>query len=146
MAASACASKHRSITGVYTGTSPTTGLPASTTTRPSPPRTTIAQHLPTVPNCGGGAYEPKTLLIVCGSGTTMATGVSWHAWGTSMASGSGTVQLAVHGTPTSAPAALVLSNVVNGPVGPQFSRLTVTWTGTSPDGNHQDMYSLQVQG
>jgi hypothetical protein len=101
-----------------------------------------------VPNCGGGAYQPKTLLIVCGSGSTgtMATGVSWRSWGTSTASGSGTVQLTVNGHPASAPATLLLSEVVDGPVGPQFSRLTVTWTGTPPDGKQQAVYSLQPQG
>jgi hypothetical protein len=143
---SGCVSKHRSITFAGTGSGPTAGPSVSTTTRVSAPATTAAQHLPTVSNCGGGAYEPKTLLIVCGSGTTIATGVSWQAWGTSTASGSGTVQLAVHGHTTAAPAALRLSEVVNGPVGPQFSRLTVTWTGASPDGKPQEVYSLQIQG
>jgi hypothetical protein len=76
----------------------------------------------------------------------MATGVSWHSWGSSTASGSGTVQLTVNGHAASAPATLLLSDVVNGSVGPQFSRLTVTWAGTSPDGKQQDVYSLQRQG
>jgi hypothetical protein len=76
----------------------------------------------------------------------MATGVSWRSWGTSTASGSGTVQLTVNGHPASAPATLLLSRVVDGPAGPQFSQLTVTWTGMPPDGKQQDVYSLQTQG
>ena len=118
------------------------------TTAPQPSTPTTLRRLPTVPNCGGGAYQPKTLLIVCGSGSTgtMATGVSWRSWGTSTASGSGTVQMTINGHPVSAPATLLLSEVVDGAVGPQFSRLTVTWSGMPPDGKQQDVYSLQTQG
>jgi hypothetical protein len=123
----------------------------STTVRPEPATTSAAPttavgQVPTVPNCGGGAYKPQTLLIVCGSGTTTATGVSWRSWGSASASGSGTVHLQVKGQAVAAPAALLLTGVVDGPVGPQFTRLTVTWTGTPPDGNARDTYHLQVQG
>jgi hypothetical protein len=125
-------------------------LPAATT-NPAPPAspaapTTTAPTLPTVPNCGGGAYEPKTLLIACGSGATMATDVAWRSWQPAAASGTGTVHLQVNGHPVAAAAALMLSRVVNGPVGPQFTVLTVTWTGAAPDGNPSDTYHLQVQG
>jgi hypothetical protein len=113
---------------------------------PASPATTAARQLPTVPNCGGGAFEPKTLLIVCGSGTTMATGVSWRSWEQTLASGSGTVHLQVNGQPVSAPATLRLSQVSDGPVGPQYTLLTVTWTGTPPDGKPSETYRLQVQG
>jgi hypothetical protein len=76
----------------------------------------------------------------------MATGVSWRSWGSSTATGSGTVQLTFNGQAVSAPALLLLSKVAEGPVGRQFTRLTVTWTGTPPDGRHQDTYALEVQG
>lgn len=144
-AAASCGSGH-TRSAVATGASsttppPTVGAQASTTA------TTVAHQLPTVPNCGGGAFEPKTLLIVCGTGTTMATGVSWRSWGSTAATGSGTVQLRVSGGQTASDAAsLALSEVRNGPVGPQFTLLTVTWTGISPDGRHQDTYPLQMQG
>jgi hypothetical protein len=52
----------------------------------------------------------------------------------------------INGQPASAPATLTLGDVVDGSVGPQFTLLTVTWTGTSPDGKRQDVYRLQVQG
>ncbi len=131
--------------GVATGATPTTEAPAATTTLAAP-TTTPATRLPTVPNCGGGAYEPRTLLIVCGSGATMATDVTWRSWQPAAATGTGTVHLQVNGRTVAAPAALALSQVVNGPVGPQFTLLTVTWTGTAPDGNPSDTYHLQVQG
>jgi hypothetical protein len=128
-------------TGGSSTTSPaTTSSPATTT---PPATTTTVGQVPTVPNCGGGAYEPKTLLIVCGSGTAMATGVSWRSWTAAAASGTGTVHLVVNDRATSALAEMTLDQVVNGPVGPQFSRLTVTWTGPSPDGKTQDIYRLQ---
>jgi hypothetical protein len=117
-----------------------------TTVAPPPSTTGNVNLVPTVPNCGGGAYQPHTLLIVCGSGTTMATGVAWRSWESASAQGSGTVHLDINGQAVSAPAALLLSNVVNGPVGPQFTLLTVTWSGTPPDGKPQDRYHLQVQG
>jgi len=134
----------RSGSAVASGT--TGGAPSTVASVPAAPATTAARRLPTVPNCGGGAYEPKTLLIVCGSGTTMATGVSWRSWEPVLASGSGTVHLQVNGQPVSAPATLLLSNVVDGPVGPQFTVLIVTWTGTPPDGKARETYHLQVQG
>jgi hypothetical protein len=76
----------------------------------------------------------------------MATGVSWRSWAPEVAAGSGTVHLQVNGQPVSAPATLLLSDVVSGPVGPQFTRLTVTWTGTPPDGKARETYHLQIQG
>jgi hypothetical protein len=119
-----------------------------TTSTPSGSNQSTTSQLPTVPNCGGGAYEPKTLLIVCASGAaaTRATGVSWAAWGQSDAHGSGTVMLEVDGQATSSPATLDLGTVVTGPVGPQFTVLTVTWQGSSPDGKAQDTYHLQLGG
>jgi hypothetical protein len=129
-------------------TTPTTQPAAPTTSASSGSNQSPTSQLPTVPNCGGGAYEPKTLLIVCGSGAaaTTATGVSWAAWGQSQAHGSGTVMLEVNGQATSSPATLELGTVVEGPVGPQFTVLTVTWQGSSPDGKAQDTYHLQLGG
>jgi hypothetical protein len=125
----------------------TTTMPSTTPTVSTPiVPTTVAHQLPTVPDCGGGAFKPATLLIVCGTGGTMATGVTWRSWGTATATGSGTVHLQVHGRAATAAATLLLSRVVAGSVGPQFTRLTITWTGMSPDGRPQDTYQLQVQG
>jgi hypothetical protein len=123
-----CVSSSRHVVGSF---SPTT-----------PPVT--AGHLPTVPNCGGGAYEPHTLLIVCGVGTTMATGVNWASWTATSAQGNGTVHLDSSGRSVSVPAGLLLDHVVSGTDGPQYSVLTVTWTGPSPDGHPTDTYHLAV--
>jgi hypothetical protein len=100
----------------------------------------------TVPNCGGGAYEPKTLLIVCGNGPTAvdSTATSWQSWSRSAATGTGTVHLAVAGRAVAAAGRLRLDDVVTGPVGPQFRRLTVTWIGASPDGRPSDLFALQA--
>lgn len=142
--AAGCGSSHHPA-AVITGATTTTPTTAPTVTTAVTP-TTVANQLPTVPNCGGGAYKPTTLLIVCGTGTTMATGVTWRSWGPATATGTGTVHLQVHGQATTSAANLALDRVVAGPVGPQFTRLTVTWTGGSPDGRPQDVYPLQVQG
>jgi hypothetical protein len=142
-AATGCGSGHSPSQVATAGTSTTKSTPAIT--QPVTP-TTVARQvaLPTAPNCGGGAYKPATLFIVCGSGTTVATGVTWQAWDVSGASGSGTVHLVVHGDPTASPATLRLDQVVDGPVGQQFSRLTVNWTTMSPDGKAQDVYQPQI--
>jgi hypothetical protein len=112
------------------------------TSPPSTAPTTVAGQVPTVPNCGGGAYEPRTLLIVCGVGTTMATGVAWSSWTASTATGNGDVHLTTGGQQVVSPAVLQLSEVRYGSNGPQFSLLTVTWTGPSPDGRPTDTFHL----
>jgi hypothetical protein len=99
----------------------------------------VAGQLPVVFDCGGGAYKPATLLVVCGVGSTTATGVSWSAWTTSEAAGHGTVNLPGKAP---APADLTLTAVVQTTQGPQFSRLDATWTGPSPDGRKYDAFGL----
>jgi hypothetical protein len=128
-------------------TSPAT-VSASTATSvvatTSPPAT-VAGQLPTVPDCGGGAYKPATLLIVCGIDTEMATGVQWSSWTTGGAQGQGTVHLTVNGQPVQAPARLALSDVTTGAVGPQYSVLEIEWIGSSPLGSPTQRVSLAVE-
>lgn len=118
--------------------------PSSIPTVVTAPPTSLSGPVPTVFDCGGGAYEPKTLLVVCGVDTTTVTDVKWTSWNASGATGSGTVNL--HGSRQhgSAPAALTLSDVVQTGNGRQFSLLTVTWTGRSPDGHPTDQFKLAV--
>ena len=118
---------------------------SSTPTVVTAPPTSLAGPVPTVFDCGGGAYEPKTLLVVCGVNTTTVTNVTWTSWSTAGAAGSGTVNL--HGGPGqqgSGPATLALSGVVQTGNGPQFSVLQVTWTAASPDGHPTDRFELAV--
>lgn len=112
---------------------------------PPPARPAPSGLTPTVPNCGGGAFEPKTLLIVCGAPGTMATGVSWSSWGAQSAAGTGTVEVSSRGRAVTAAARLVLGDVRSGSSGRQFTLLTVTWTGSSPDGHASDVYHLSPE-
>jgi hypothetical protein len=123
--------------GPTSGAVPTTeaGRPAGSAPTTTPPLT------PTAYNCGAAAYEPATLLIVCGVGTSMATGVKWSDWTSTSASGHG--EVAVTGRPPH-PASLRLGSVVATGAGPQFSLLTVTWSGTSPDGHPADTFHLDT--
>ncbi len=128
-------------------TTTATSVPAVTTEPPTTVSTpssapTSVPLMTTVPNCGGGAYKPATLLIVCGVNTTTATNIAWSIWTASAAAGSGTVHLVQTGTSATAPGRLTLSDVVNGPIGPQFTLLTVVWIGTSPDGRATDTFRL----
>jgi hypothetical protein len=130
----ACSSSARTGTAAPTTSTATQTVPTSAPI--------VNGQAPTVFDCGGGAYEPATLLVVCGIATTMVTGVKWTSWTSTAASGSGSVHLTGHAQP--APADLALSAVVSTPHGPQFSVLTVTWTGPSPDGKPSDVFDLAV--
>ena len=138
-AAAGCDSTHRNAVDV---TNPSVATARPTTT--APPGTSASALVPTVGNCGGGAYKPATLLMVCAAGSvaTDATGVSWQTWGASDALGMGTVHLVVAGRAVTATGRLRLDEVKSGPVGPQFRRLVVTWIGSSPDGHPTDSYLL----
>jgi hypothetical protein len=113
---------------------------SSRPTSSHPPTSHSSVARPTVFNCGGGAFEPARLIVVCGVASTMATSVKWTAWGSTVATGSGLLHL----QSSSVPAKLVLSEPVDTPQGPQFSKLTVTYTGASPDGHASDQFRLAV--
>ena len=129
----ACGSSHRVRTAPTTIA--TTVAPVSITT---PPTLQV-----TVPDCGAGAYRPATLLITCAVEGTMATGIQWSTWSSSGASGTGTVHLQVSGQEQTGDANLALGSVADkGTSGPQFTFLTVTWIGRSPDGHASDTFQL----
>lgn len=113
--------------------------PARSSSTVVPP--TVVGQLPTVFDCGGGAYEPATLLVVCGVGSTTATQVRWSSWTATSARGSGTVNLPGHAP---VPAALTLGRVVPTGSGPEFSQLEVKWTGPSPDGQPSRVFELST--
>ena len=111
-------------------------------TAPSTSTSSTAALQATVPDCGAGAFRPATLLVTCATGGVMVTGLEWTSWGPSTAAGSGTVHMTVGGRTASGQADLALSDVVTGSSGPQFTVLTVTWSGRSPDGHATDTYHL----
>ena len=104
--------------------------------------------VPTVFDCGGGAYEPTTLLVTCANAakdaTTLVTGVTWTSWSATRASGRGTVHLIVGGKTVTADASLKLSGVEQTSNGLQFATIEFTWIGTSPDGNPTEQLPLAV--
>ena len=131
-------------TAVSAATTSTPGVISNSTPTSSPTPTLAPGQLPTVSDCGGGAYRPPTLLIVCGVDTTMATGVTWKSWTTTGASGTGLVHLKVAGRDVAAWARLDLSDIQASTSGPQFSHLEITWTGARPDGKSTDAFPLSV--
>jgi hypothetical protein len=138
-----CGSSRHQATAVTSGSNVTAAAPTTPATAAA--ATTPPQRLPTAPNCGGGAYKPATLLIVCASGdkAVLATGVTWRSWSATGALGAGTMHLVVHGQTALRPATLSLGGVTDGPGGPQFTQLTVTWLGSSPTGAARASYHLQ---
>ena len=129
-------------------TSPATALNPSSATVVTVPPTTVSGGgvVPTVFNCGGGAFEPTTLLVTCGdvatSDVTTVMGAKWASWTGAGATGAGTVSARVDGRKVQGPASVTLSSVVTTENGPQFSSLLVTWTGSSPDGHPTDRFAV----
>ena len=130
------------------GTSPATALNPSPATVVTVPPTTVTGGgvVPTVFNCGGGAFEPATLLVTCGdvatSDVTTVMGAKWASWAAAGATGTGTVSARVDGHKVQGPASVTLGSVVTTENGPQFSSLLVTWTGSSPDGHPTDRFAV----
>lgn len=121
---------------------PTTAVTSTSVADSTSTSSTVALQT-TVPDCGSGAYRPATLLVTCVSGGITVTGIQWGAWGPSGASGVGTVHMTVGGRQESDQADLSLSKPANtADNGPQFTVLTLTWIGRSPDGHPTDTYQL----
>ncbi len=130
-----CGSNQTSVTKII----PTQGtVTIETPTSAAGGPGTSSETVPTVFNCGGGAFEPKTLLVTCANAAkdaaTIVTGVSWTSWSSTTAAGMGTVHLYVAGKSVSAAASLTLSDVTQTSNGLQFSKLSLAWSGPSPDG------------
>lgn len=136
LAVTGCSSSARTG-GSTAATSASTSVPPSTAVATS--ATTVAGQQTTVYDCGGGAYEPATLLVVCGVNSTVVTDVHWTSWTATSATGTGNVHLPGK---SPSPASLALSDVVSSGSGPQFAQLKATWSGTSPDGHPYDVYPL----
>ena len=134
--------------GTRAATPPATALKPSAATVVTVPPTSVAGGgvVPTVFNCGGGAYKPSTLLVTCGdvamSEVTTVMGAEWASWTAAGATGHGTVSAKVDGRKVQGPAQVTLSSVVTTENGPQFSSLLVTWTGSSPDGHPTDHFAV----
>lgn len=144
-AISACGSSQSGVDTINpTQSTVTIVAPTPYSTQPNSQQATV----PTVFDCGGGAYEPVTLLITCANAakdaTTTVTGIAWSSWSATSASGRGTVHLVVAGKPISAEADLTLGGVKETSNGLQFSTIELTWIGTSPDGNPTQQLPLAV--
>lgn len=123
---------------------PATGVvpssPGSTTTSPGRP--------PLVSDCGGSAYEPTTLYVTCGQAKLTATEIHWVSWSRSQAQGSAVMSvLACQPSCAQGHEQLIrahLSLMAPKPTahGPEFSSLTITWSGPSPDGKPVETYPL----
>ena len=126
-----CGSSQTSVTKI----NPTQGtVTIQTPASPTGAGSSKAQTVPTVFNCGGGAFKPETLLVACAKEATTVTGITWTSWSSTSATGRGTVHLYVKGKLVNAGAKLTLGGVKQTANGLQFSTVSLTWTGPSPDG------------
>ena len=134
--------------GACSSTEEVRGVPVvGSTTIFNPPPSSASNIQPTVPDCGRNAYRPSVLHIECGSAGPTATGIHWDSWQPSRAAGIGLVQMQVGGQQRSSRADLVLSYPVNDGAGrPEFTQLTVSWLGASPDGRRADTFQLATGG
>lgn len=94
-----------------------------------------------------GLYEPSTIQLTCGDGSVFANGLTWGQWGTTTATGHGTVN-EVNCTPDCASGkdvayqiTVTLSRPVKAGDGKKyFVRVTLTFTGDNPSGSSTQMF------
>jgi hypothetical protein len=141
LAAGGCgpAASHPSTTPVARVTTPT--APSSATTMGQPPL---------VDNCGGGAFKPTTIYVICGQAKLTATKIQWSSWTAEQARGTATMSVIVcrpscsQGHEELLPAELTLTDPRPTSRGPEFTRAIIAWSATSPDGNPVDTYPLKI--
>lgn len=106
-------------------------------------------HVAIIDNCANaGRVEPGTIQLTCGSGTTVAQGLSWSQWSSEMAAGHGVINEVscipncAKGKDIAYRVALTLSKPVRAQSGAHyFTRITVTYLGKSPSGTRTVAYS-----
>jgi hypothetical protein len=102
-----------------------------------------------IDNCANaGRVEPGTIQLTCGSGTTVAEGLSWSQWSSEMADGHGVIDevscvpSCAKGKDVAYKVALTLSEPVRAQSGARyFTRITVTYLGKSPPGARTMVYT-----
>jgi hypothetical protein len=102
-----------------------------------------------IDNCANaGRVEPATIQLTCGSGTTVADGLSWNQWSSGIATGHGVINEVscvpncAKGKDIAYKVALALSQPVRAHSGARyFTRITVTYLGNSPTGNQTVVYT-----
>ena len=102
-------------------------------------------------NCGDqndeGLYEPATIVLACGDGTLVANGLTWSQWGTTTATGHGTVNEVscvpncAEGKDVAYEVTVTLSRPVRAENGKEyFVRITLLFTGDHPGGSSTQMF------
>jgi hypothetical protein len=130
-----------------------TPAPSSTTTgstAPTSSATTGDGAQPTiVGNCGGAAYKPTTLYIICGQARLTATEIKWRSWTAQQAQGSAVMSVITcqpscsQGPEELLPAELTLTRPMPTSRGPEFTSATIAWSERSPDGKQVETYPLE---
>jgi hypothetical protein len=94
-----------------------------------------------------GRYEPDTIQLACADGTVVANGLTWSRWGTTSATGHGTlnevdcVPDCADGHDRAYPVTATLSTLVRAGNGKDyFTRLVLTLRGEHPDGSSTQTY------
>jgi hypothetical protein len=129
-----------------------TAVPATVVTTPVPSTTTsVGTGQPViVDDCGGGAYKPTTLFIICGQAKLTATEIKWSSWTAEQAEGTAIMSVIVcqpscsQGHEELLAAKLTLTNPKPSSRGLEFSSVTIAWSSTSPDGRPVDTYPLRT--
>lgn len=94
-----------------------------------------------------GLYEPETIQLTCGDGTIVANGLTWSQWGSTTATAHGTVNEVscvpdcADGKDIAYQVDVTLSEPVKAEDGKEyFVRVTLTFTGDSPDGSSTQIF------
>ena len=100
-------------------------------------------------DCQNPSYQPATILLACGDGSSVATQIRWSSWGPTSATGTAVIRQALcnpncaQGSEGTFPASITLSGVQSaGSSGQLFSILTATFSGASPTGTPSETYNI----
>ncbi|MGZ6793316.1 MAG: hypothetical protein ACXVFV_10225 [Mycobacteriales bacterium] len=97
-------------------------------------------------DCEHLAYRPAQVVIACGDGGLVLTGLRWSAWTATRAAATGTarVKLCVPDCATGRTGAYPVRVVFDAPVAHVLSRAVLTYPGVQPGGQRTETYDHLV--
>jgi hypothetical protein len=119
----------------------------------SPPSTVpgVINQCPQAPPQGQiPTVKPTSIVFACADAGLGADQLAWTSWNNASAAGTGEIYEnnctpnCAAGTFIKYPASFALSNRVNSVIGPLFSTLTASYTGTGPNGQKTQAFDVPV--
>lgn len=141
-----------SATSHPVASSPSASRPAPGVPSPKPSVSSVSPTLTRVSaDCGALSARPSGIVIACADHGLGVEGLTWNNWGTTTATGQGTLY-ENECTPTAScgeaqfskyPVKVTLSDVKSSSGGPYFSELSVTWEAGRPSNATPNSFTLE---